>query len=331
MELVELKQLEQIDLKGTKIAPEFRQLLNDKDAVQSLLKRIPRPQLRDVSNGENTMPPGLINVDALTKDAKFLGRGEFGEVYACSFYGTAAVVKRLLHAGDDDVVREFEVMARLKHPHVVQLLGISQSPPAIVMERAAHGGLDRLLKLAKDKIPLSCQVKLMHDISAGLVYLHANNIVHRDLKSPNVLLSAGMHVKLADFGLARIRNVTCMGTVTAGTPSHMAPETFNGIYSRKSDIYGFAMTCYEIATQTWPFKEVTNLLSLIKMVENGSRPPLDMVSLPELRKWLPRCWHASPKNRPDAFEIQERFEQIISTHPSTTNQWRVLEDIIGEA
>jgi serine/threonine protein kinase len=73
------------------------------------------------------------------------------------------------------------VLARLKHPHVVQLLGCSEKPPAIVLERAEHGGMDRLLKAAKGRIPLSCQIEFMHQISAGMVYLHSNNILHRDL------------------------------------------------------------------------------------------------------------------------------------------------------
>jgi serine/threonine protein kinase len=76
---------------------------------------------------------------------------------------------------------EIALLARLKHPHVVQMLGCSLHPPAVVMERAELGGLDRLLKAAKGTFPLPCQIDVMHEMSAGVLYLHANNVLHRDL------------------------------------------------------------------------------------------------------------------------------------------------------
>jgi hypothetical protein len=127
----------------------------------------------------------MVDAEALTQGAELLGRGGFGEVYAALLDGTMAVVKVLLQKATqseiDALREETAVLARLRHPHVVHLLACSERPPAIVMERAEYGGMDRLLKAAKGNIPLSCQIEFMHQISAGMVYLHSNNILHRDL------------------------------------------------------------------------------------------------------------------------------------------------------
>ena len=98
----------------------------------------------------------VIDVSKYLQGATFLGRGGFGEVWSCTIDGTAAVVKKLLPgAGVEELEAmrdELEVLRGLKHPHVVQLLGCSMDPPAIVMERAELGSLDKLIKVAKKTI-----------------------------------------------------------------------------------------------------------------------------------------------------------------------------------
>ena len=88
-------------------------------------------------------------------------------------------------------------------------------------------------------------------MSGGLHYLHKNNVLHRDIKSPNVLLGVGLKVKLANFGLSRVKESTYLRTNASGTVTHMAPECFEGVASRKTDVYEFAMTCWEVIAQEW--------------------------------------------------------------------------------
>jgi serine/threonine protein kinase len=94
-----------------------------------------------------------------------------------------------------------------------------------------------------------------------------------NVESPNVLLDTGLKVKLADFGLSRVRQSTMQTAATAGTLTHMAPECFEGEYSRKTDVYAFAMTCWEIATQDWPMRNFANQAMLMNAVINKNARP----------------------------------------------------------
>jgi serine/threonine protein kinase len=86
-----------------------------------------------------------------------------------------------------------------------------------------------------------------------------------------------MKVKIADFGLSRVREATLLQTNASGTASHMAPECFEGVFSPKSDVYAFAMTCWEIATQDWPQRNFPHQLALMRAVERGIRPEVGVV------------------------------------------------------
>jgi serine/threonine protein kinase len=304
----------------------------------------------------------VLDVESLLVGAKFLGRGGFGEVFAVQLDGIEVAVKRLLLGAEEEEVmakvswayvkfdqidamrQEIAVLSRLKHPHVVQLLGYSLAPLAIVMERAQLGGLDKLLVTLKGRIPLSCEIEIIHEISAGMLYLHSNNVLHRDLsksvcwasttflmllESPNVLIDHGLKIKIADFGLSRIRQATYMRTNATGTMTHMAPECFEGIFSRKTDVYAFAMTSWEILTQDWPQKNFPNYAALMRAVDRGARPELNTIHSDALRRILVQSWHAEPDQRPSFAELQIELVALKLANPSSRAEWRALEDLLS--
>lgn len=158
----------------------------------------------------------------------------------------------MLHEGAKDkdlaaLYTEIEVLLPLRHPNVIQILGVSNDPPGFMMERAPHGSLDRLISAVlgrKMDIPFECCVDYIHQVAAGMHYLHSKNVLHRDLKTPNILIFDSMKMKLTDFGLARVKQYTYTRTAAMGTITHTAPETFGGIFSNKSDVYSFSMLCW---------------------------------------------------------------------------------------
>lgn len=160
--------------------------------------------------------------------------------------------------------RETAVMAKVKHPNLVDLIGVcEQKDFQVVTEFMAGGDLFELLH-GEEPVDLSWmqRMKLATDVAAGMQYLHGMDppIVHRDLKSLNLLLKEPVRspqdvptAKVTDFGIARMKEVTGTGldwgkmTQKAGTCHWMAPEVIRGTtYDEKCDVYSFAMILYEI-------------------------------------------------------------------------------------
>lgn len=161
-----------------------------------------------------------------------LGAGSFGEVRQATWNGTDVAVKVIMDSGSmafDEFRTEVEVMAKLRHPNIVQFLGWSILPRdrlAIISQFIPRGSLFDLLHRSTTAIEPRRRLALAKDVVKGLLYLHSCEppIVHRDLKSPNLLVDRDFTVKVCDFGLSRIMSGHCLSTKkTVGTLHWMAP------------------------------------------------------------------------------------------------------------
>ncbi len=195
---------------------------------------------------------------------RFHGKADAADVALKVFRGGRAVSG----AVRDQILQEVRIGARLQHENLVRLFGTIEVPEygmVLVMELASGGSLRDVLSNLRGhpSIGWPIRVRWLTEIAQGMAHLHSllpRAIVHRDLKSANVLLSSVdpqiATAKICDFGLAKAAMTVRMsesGGETAGTFSWKAPETFRGHYTTKSDIYSFAVVGFEVVTRATPF------------------------------------------------------------------------------
>lgn len=277
-----------------------------------------------------------------------LGSGAYANVYKADWSrsfaaGTSSIIVAVkqLHTDLGEVYRNRERLTMLTdHPNLVKCMDSTLEPPyLIVTEFLAGGSLFDLLYNCPDcELSLWQQVKILLDIASGMRYLHEQKpcILHRDLKSSNILLSKPLRsssqepfAKVADFGLSR---ETANGpggamTVQVGTWRWMAPEVFepeetDAQYNSKADIYSFGILMYEVLERRMPYSERFSAdISDPRIglyVCQGLRPTIklkekDHPVLAELIPLMQRAWDQDPKLRPDFLELEEQLKRLWST------------------
>ncbi|XP_061373365.1 L-type lectin-domain containing receptor kinase IX.1-like [Gastrolobium bilobum] len=195
-----------------------------------------------------------------SKDRK-LGQGGFGAVYKGYFVDLdlAVAVKKILKGsrqGKKEYVTEVKVISQLRHRNLVQLLGWchDRGEFMLVYEFMPNGSLDSHLFGKRAPLPWSVRYKIALGLASAVLYLHEEwerCVVHRDIKSSNVMLDSSFNVKLGDFGLAKLMDheIGPQTTGLAGTLGYLAPEYVStGRASKESDVYSFGVVALEIAT-----------------------------------------------------------------------------------
>jgi serine/threonine-protein kinase len=187
-----------------------------------------------------------------------LGSGGFGAVYlAEDTWIHKKVAIKVPHRQNIDfgeMLREPRLLASLSHPNIVALLTAEKQENVffIVMEYVPGETLEAIIERegSLDLVPaldLTCQ------ICNAVDHAHAQNVLHRDLRPANVLVSESGVVKVADFGTSRFLEVAAQGTTVIGSPPYMAPEQFHGQATFASDIYSLGVTMYQMLTGTLPY------------------------------------------------------------------------------
>ncbi|XP_031392634.1 cysteine-rich receptor-like protein kinase 10 [Punica granatum] len=217
----------------------------------------------DITNAES-LQFDFAAIQAATEDFSAnnkLGEGGFGEVFKGVLRtGQLVAVKRLSRSsgqGAEEFKNEVLVVAKLQHRNLVRLLGfcLEGEEKILIYEYVHNKSLDNLLFDSEKRVLLdwSRRYKIISGIARGMLYLHEESqlrIIHRDLKTSNVLLDADMNPKIADFGMARIFGVDqTQGTTNkvVGTYGYMSPEyAMHGQFSVKSDVYSFGVLVLEI-------------------------------------------------------------------------------------
>ncbi|KAI3835257.1 hypothetical protein MKW98_020373 [Papaver atlanticum] len=217
-----------------------------------------------------------LNYDISWEDLTFgeqVGRGSCAAVYrGCWCVSDVAVKVFPKFEYSDDLLRSFKqeviLMKRLRHPNVLLFMGAVTSPQhlCIVSEFLPRGSLFRLLR-RKTPLEWKRRVLMALDIARGMNYLHHYKppIIHRDLKSSNLLVDKNWTVKVGDFGLSRLKHATFLTTnIGEGTPQWMAPEVIrNEPSDEKSDVYSFGVILWELATLNIPWDDLNSMQVLV--------------------------------------------------------------------
>src|SRR6266536_4796697 len=258
-----------------------------------------------------------------------LGRGGMGAVYLAEQPGLGrevAIKELILHWAADPTalsrfLQEAQVMARTSHPNLVQVHDLEEvgASKFIILEFVKGRSLRQMLSAGP--MPLPQVIAVMHGILQGLNYAHRHNIVHRDMKPENVLVSDEGEVKVADFGIARLLDDTGVGGTatktgtTVGTPQNVSPEQVaSSKVDGRSDLYSAGIVFYELVVGQPPFtaSDADGPFTLMaKHVQAPPKPP--SVFRPGLNPELEAVILKSISKRPeDRYQSGADFDEAMS-------------------
>ncbi|TYH54401.1 hypothetical protein ES332_D09G166200v1 [Gossypium tomentosum] len=257
-----------------------------------------------------------------------IGAGSFGTVHHAEWNGSDVAVKILMEQDLNaerfkEFLREVAIMKCLRHPNIVLFMGAVTQPPnlSIVTEYLSRGSLYRLLHKpgVREMLDERRRLSMAYDVANGMNYLHRRSppIVHRDLKSPNLLVDKKYTVKVCDFGLSRLKANTFLSAKSAaGTPEWMAPEVLRDEPSNeKSDIYSFGVILWELATLQQPWCNLNPPQVVAAVGFKGQRLEIPHDLNPQVAAIIEDCWANEPWKRPSFSNIMDQLKSLIK--PST--------------
>lgn len=244
------------------------------------------------------------------KIGKEIGSGAFGKVYLATHISTGTkvaikelVTQKLSKRQLTDFTREISIMAECTSRFVLPFIGWTDNYPySIITQYASNGSLFSSLRAKKNGSGLSPTQKTIIAIGVayGMLELHNKSVIHRDLKSLNVLLDENYHPFVCDFGLSRFaRDEDCLKTQDIGTPHWMAPELFeSNQYTSKVDVYSYGMLLWEMLTGASPYKGKTGCQIAIAVTQKQERPAFPKDTPRDLAALISACWQQNPAKRP---------------------------------
>ena len=271
-----------------------------------------------------------------------LGKGSYGKVYEVDYSGKLCAAKEIhsllleLATGEgaaklkDDFLRECQLWSTLRHPNVVQFLGIyypstdESGLPIMLLEKMQESVTSLIEK--HDNIPLLVKLSILHDVTLGLRYLHDHNpvVIYRDLSPNNILVTSHLEAKITDLGVAKVM-MTTGGTKTLtktpGTSVFMPPEALDDkpVYGPPLDVFSFGGVVLFVTSRLWPNPKPWSRIDpktkkrifLSNEVERRQQY-IDMMSGgdADLKPLVMSCLEDDPELRPSVTDISERLRKM---------------------
>jgi hypothetical protein len=282
-----------------------------------------------------------------------IGEGSFGRVYAGKLNNAAVAIKVLLEASsgrlEDPLLannaltasspimvklhEEVKIMSAMDSPYVVKFIGVCSMPPCIVTELCAQGSLSDVIKkaalnpAAASQLSWRRRLAMAIDAAEGMRYLHSQTppIIHRDLKSANMLVTDDFKVKISDFNLSKILDdSTKSSSLAAMNPRWLAPELFDGARgSRPCDVFAFGVVLWELLTLDIPWG-TTNPWQIVSSVREGARlpiperhqlqgaAPMTAACYAGFVRLVTKCWAQVPEDRPEIGRVSEELRILAA-------------------
>ncbi|XP_019440913.1 PREDICTED: serine/threonine-protein kinase BRI1-like 1 [Lupinus angustifolius] len=294
-----------------------------------------------------------------------IGSGGFGEVYKAKLKdGCVVAIKKLIRVtsqGDREFMAEMETIGKIKHRNLVQLLGYCKigDERLLVYEYMRWGSLETVLhdraKGGGSKLDWAARKKIAIGSARGLAFLHHScipHIIHRDMKSSNILLDENFEARVSDFGMARLVDAldTHLSVSTlAGTPGYVPPEYYQSFRcTTKGDVYSYGVILLELLSGKRPidsseFGDDNNLVGWSKQLHREKRvndildPDLVMQtsSETELYQYLRiafECLDERPNRRPTMIQVMAMFKEFqVDTDSDIFDGFSVKDNVIDEA
>ncbi|GLT78580.1 hypothetical protein SLA2020_501100 [Shorea laevis] len=317
-----------------------------KSLDMQLERHLSRVWSRNIDN-QSQRPTEEWEIDLSKLDIRYvIAHGTYGTVYRGT-YDNQEVAVKLLDWGEDGIAtaaetaalrasfrQEVSVWYKLDHPNVSKFVGASMgtsnlkipsnnsadapnSLPSraccVVVEYLPGGTLKQyLIRNRRKKLAFKVVIQLALDLSRGLSYLHSKKIVHRDVKTENMLLDSQRKLKIADFGVARVeaQNPSDM-TGETGTLGYMAPEVLDGKpYNRRCDVYSFGICLWEIYCCDMPYPDLSFADVSSAVVRQNLRPEIPRCCPSSFANIMRKCWDANADKRPEMDNVVRMLEAI---------------------
>jgi len=275
----------------------------------------------------------------LVKLGKELGSGGFGKVHLAEVQGwvepvVSKVMKpRKMEPKEVKLLKlEMTIWSTIEHPHCLRLLGVALEPTEFcLLSELCDGGsmgdaIARVRANNRPKPSASELRQLMRQMASGMAHLHAHGVMHRDLKSPNILLERkgdtllqSCPLKICDFGLARhlpVEDRAAALTAETGSYRWMAPEVIrHEPYNSSCDVYSFAVVCSEIITYQLPFSQESAVQAAFAVATKNRRPEVAPSGDSDVDALIQECWHHDCGARPAFVEVVARLARQGSPDP----------------
>mgnify|MGYP002629758853 CR=1 FL=1 len=276
-----------------------------------------------------------------------IGKGSFGKIFKATWNETAVAVKFLVEYDPKDrfhvdglsgeqyqrqqteklmqtLEAEAEILSVMRHPNVVQYLGVCTDPESmcIVTEYCGNGSLADVIR--KKTLTWDMAMRMMLDAATGMLYLHSRDILHCDLKSNNILVDTHYRTKICDFNMSKLIEDSTGSSINIQNPRWLAPEICEGsdTHSTASDVYSFGIVMWEVLTGKIPWRD-SKPWEIVQLIKDGGRPSTpnfwdctdargdELIAFDEYVQLMCACWDGNSYSRPTFQDVVRELKEIV--------------------